>query len=114
MIVVIFRAKLRQIDQDYQETGQKMHDLAKDRYHCLGMTSFYQNNQELTLSYWENMDDLTAWRRDPDHILAQKRGSDKWYEWHQVEIATIERAYNSLSTPDHEKLGRPPFVKSPA
>ncbi|MCX8506963.1 MAG: antibiotic biosynthesis monooxygenase [Alphaproteobacteria bacterium] len=105
MIVVIFRAKLKLIDEDFEKTGQRMRDIAESRYGCVGVTSFQQNNEELTLTYWESAEDIAAWRRDPEHIMAQRIGAEKWYEWYVIQVATIDRAYHSAILPDTEKFG---------
>ena len=38
-----------------------------------------------------------AWRDDPRHRAAQRRGVDEFYEWYSIQVATCERA--SYRTP---------------
>jgi heme-degrading monooxygenase HmoA len=36
---------------------------------------------------------VRAWKRDIDHLDAQRRGREHWYARYAVRIARVERAY---------------------
>ena len=103
-----FAPNLKLIDADYENTAQRLREIAESRYGCVGVSSFQQNNEELTLTYWESAEDIAAWRRDPEHIMAQRIGAEKWYEWYLIQVATIDRAYHSAILVSSWAPPRPP------
>lgn len=95
MFVVIFRAEEKDFNNEYRDTAIRMRDLAVNQYACQGMESVLEAGKEITLSYWLTEDDIKAWKMNPEHLLAQKKGADEWYKNFQVEIAEIKRSYHS-------------------
>lgn len=93
MLVVIFRATVRQLDEEYSRTAARMRELALDRYGCLGFQSVSEGRQEVSLSYWPSEDRIRAWKADPEHASAQRLGRERWYESYTVEVAEITRQY---------------------
>ena len=47
----------------------------------------------ITNSFWTDSDSIRAWKRDVDHLQAQKQGRTDWYSAYAVRIGRIERAY---------------------
>jgi heme-degrading monooxygenase HmoA len=47
----------------------------------------------ITVSYWRDEAAILAWKRDAEHLKAQRRGRDTWYDAYEVRIARAERAY---------------------
>ncbi|WP_176083081.1 antibiotic biosynthesis monooxygenase [Martelella sp. HB161492] len=47
----------------------------------------------ITNSYWESEDAIRAWKRNVDHLAAQRLGRLNWYEAYDVRIGRIDRAY---------------------
>ena len=84
MYAVIFRAEIRKRDKDYSEMAVHMRDLAADKYGCLEFYSVTEGNQEIAISYWENQEQIRAWKQDPEHRAAQELGRSKWYESYHV------------------------------
>lgn len=93
MYAVIFRAKISQIDELYSDTAKHMRELAISKYGCVDVISVTQGNQEITVSYWKNKDQIKAWKQDPEHIKAQETGRSKWYKSYTVQIVKIEHEY---------------------
>lgn len=94
MFVVIFRAKVGRQDDTYVETAARLRELALTRYGCLDFVSCQQNGQEIAVSYWPDQQSVAAWRKDPEHLSAQQRGTEHWYSGHAVEVAHIVRSYS--------------------
>lgn len=86
MYVVIFRATIQQLDAEYINLAQSLRQKAFKDYHCQKFESYTEGNQEIALSYWLKLDDIRAWRNDPEHRLAQQHGKEKWYTEFSVEI----------------------------
>lgn len=95
MYAVIFRAEVNELDQSYYDMASRMRDLAMNKYGCLEFTSLTENGQEISISYWDNEGQITAWKEDPEHKSAQQLGRSKWYASYKVEIVRIEREYAS-------------------
>lgn len=93
MFVVIVRASVGQRDADYVATAACLRELALGQYGCLHFVACEGGDQEIAVSYGPAQDQIFAWREDPTHRVAQRRGSDHWYNGHQVEVAEICRSY---------------------
>ena len=93
MYVVIFRAVINQLDDEYQKMSARMRKLALEEYGCKEFVSITENDIEIALSYWGKEDDIKAWKNDAEHLIAQSLGKDHWYKSYKVQIAKIEREY---------------------
>jgi heme-degrading monooxygenase HmoA len=95
MFVVIFRAEIAQLDDDYLQMAARLRELALRDYGCLEFTGITEGQQEVALSYWESETQIKQWKQDAEHLLAQQSGRAIWYKNYRVEIAEIRRAYGS-------------------
>lgn len=93
MYVVIFKAKVRQFDDEYSQTAQRMRELALKEFGCLEFNAVTEGDQEIALSYWPSEEHIKAWKQHPEHLAAQQLGKERWYESYSVEIAEIMRSY---------------------
>ena len=93
MYVVIFRATLSAVDEEYSATAACLREKAFRDYGCVDFVSMSENGQEIALSYWRNLDDIRRWRQDSEHVQAQQLGKLKWYADFSVEIATLETVH---------------------
>jgi heme-degrading monooxygenase HmoA len=48
----------------------------------------------VTISYWEDLNAITAWKQNPEHQSAQELGKIQWYQNYSIEIARIESGYS--------------------
>ncbi|MFC1750192.1 antibiotic biosynthesis monooxygenase family protein [Pseudomonadota bacterium] len=95
MYCVIFKAKTKSIDKPYQETAHRMRELALSKYGCTDFSSMMKNDSEIALSYWNSLEDISNWKRDAEHLEAQRLGAEKWYASYTVQICKIEKAYSN-------------------
>ncbi len=93
MYIVIFRAKVRQLDAEYSATTKRMHELALSEFGCIEFHAVTEHDQEVALSYWPDLASIHAWRMHPEHRMAQQLGKEKWYAAYSVEVTKVERAY---------------------
>jgi heme-degrading monooxygenase HmoA len=91
MYVVIFRAKIAKLDDEYAQLAEHLRDLALDKYGCQEFTAVTEGNEEIAISYWQSLQQIKDWKNDPEHRLAQKKGREKWYKSVNVEICQIVR-----------------------
>lgn len=92
---VIFSAKRRDEDEGYGEMAALMEAQAKTMPGYLGFESARNaDGFGIAVSYWENEENIANWKRQIDHLEAQKRGQEVWYENYDVRVARVERAYS--------------------
>ncbi|HAS62400.1 MAG TPA: antibiotic biosynthesis monooxygenase [Vibrio sp.] len=94
MFAVIFRAKAGVQDDTYIEMVAVMRQLAFDKYHCQDFIAVTEGEQEITISYWNNEEDIRNWHKDSKHVVAQKIGQEKWYQSYTVQVVEIKRQYS--------------------
>jgi heme-degrading monooxygenase HmoA len=89
---VIFSSLLSEDTEGYAETADRMEQLAKQQKGFLGIESA-RSEIGITVSYWESLEAITAWKNNVAHSEVQKLGKEKWYQKYQLRICKIERAY---------------------
>lgn len=94
MVVVIFRARVRMLDEDYGPVARRMRELALGEFGCTEFHSVAEGRDEVSLSYWPSEENIRAWKAHPEHVLAQQGGRERWYESWTVQVAEITRAYH--------------------
>ena len=93
MLVVLFRSKLVDAPVGYAEMAQEMLALAKTMPGFIDVKAFTADDGErLTLVWWQDEDTLRAWRTNARHLVAQKAGRERWYEYYKIEVAEVKRA----------------------
>jgi len=93
MLVVLFRSKLVDAPDGYAEMAQEMLDLAKTMPGFIDVKSFKADDGErLTLVWWQDEDTLRQWRTNARHLVAQKAGRERWYQYYKLEVAEVKRS----------------------
>jgi len=98
-IVVIFRAKVRQVDGEYTVVAARLRELALEQVGCLKFQAVNEGKDEVALSYWPNEDSIRAWKSHAEHVLAQQSGSERWYQSYVVQVVQIGRKYRFDGSP---------------
>lgn len=91
--VVIFKAQINLLDQNYIETAKYLREKALTQFNCQKFESLSENDFEIALSYWNSLEDIHAWHKDAEHQAAQRIGKQQWYKNFRVEICEITRSY---------------------
>lgn len=91
---VIFSNTLKVDDPEYHRMAAEMLALAEQQPGFLGFESA-RNEMGISVSYWQDMQAISAWRAHSQHKIAQQKGKSDWYKEYQVRIALVERAYTS-------------------
>ena len=97
MYVVIFRARIRDLDDEYARLAARMRALALREFGCLAFHAVTEGRDEVALSWWPSEESIRAWKEHPEHLLAQSAGRDRWYESYSVQVAAVVREYASAS-----------------
>lgn len=95
---VIFTSRRNAEDgTGYEEMAQRMVALAQTQPGFLGIDGARAGDGVgVTVSYWERLEDIEAWRRNGEHLAAQAQGKARWYEAFSLHICRVERAYGFL------------------
>ena len=79
--------------EDYSLMANQMMELASQQKGFLGVESAREGAFGITVSYWESLADIKAWKANTDHQLAQQLGKEKWYEHYYTRICEVLREY---------------------
>ena len=92
-LVILFRSKLtEQAGADYQAMNAEMQTLVRQNTGFVDVKSYTAaDGERLTVVWWRDEESLTEWRNQMRHREAQNTGRQKWYEYYDVEVATILR-----------------------
>jgi heme-degrading monooxygenase HmoA len=95
MVLVLFRSKLTaQASDDYKAMADEMLARARTMPGFVDFKSFRADDGErLSVIRWESQDTMRAWSDDLRHVVAQRLGREKWYEYFRVEVADVVRSY---------------------
>lgn len=92
---VIFTSQLGPDTEQYEATAQRMVELAAQMPGYLGIESARgADGLGITVSYWASEADIANWRTNVQHQAAQQLGKRRWYEYYQLRVARVERAYS--------------------
>ena len=89
---VIFTSIRTSTVDGYADAALRMVELAHEQPGFLGVESA-RNEIGITVSYWESLDAIRAWKQQAEHRIAQETGREQWYESYKVRICKIERDY---------------------
>jgi heme-degrading monooxygenase HmoA len=93
VLVVLFRSKLVEAPGGYAEMAEEMFTLAKTMPGFIDVKAFTaEDGERLTLVWWEDEETLSAWRTNARHLVAQRAGRERWYEYYTLEVAEVKRA----------------------
>lgn len=85
--------------QGYAELADEIHRLARRQSGYLGIDSTRNSATDgfgITVSYWATGEALRAWKRQADHLGAQRLGRERFYADYHVHIARVEREYGMV------------------
>lgn len=95
-VVCIFRSRrTHHSDAEYEEWSARMDRLVAVTPGYIGHASFRDaaSGRGVTISYFESMSDLEAWKELPEHREAQALGRTTFYTEYEIEVAEIVRHY---------------------
>jgi len=87
---VIFTSTHTAENTGYADTARLIMKLAKSMPGFLGVDSA-REEVGITVSYWESLDEISAWQQHPEHVEAQKRGREEWYESFTTRVCLVDR-----------------------
>jgi len=95
-VVCIFRSVRTDHSADqYAQWSERIDQLVTTTPGYIGHASYRDDasGQGVTVSYFESMSHLVAWKEVPEHLEAQTLGRSAFYSEYQVDVAEIVRQY---------------------
>lgn len=90
--VVFTSTKTEEDNSGYEQTAERMVELAQQQKGYLGHESA-RNNLGITVSYWESLEAINVWKQNTEHLIAQGKGKQIWYQSFKTRICKVERDY---------------------
>jgi heme-degrading monooxygenase HmoA len=82
------------VDDGYAAAATRMVELAALQPGFIGIESARDaDGLGITVSYWQTLADIAAWRAENEHREARNQGRERWYSHYELRVARIERAY---------------------
>jgi heme-degrading monooxygenase HmoA len=98
---VIFTSTRTDVDEGYGAMADRMVELAAQQPGFLGVESARgADGLGITVSYWNSLEAIAAWKAQGEHRVAQASGLRKWYRHFATRIARVERAYSGPTSPE--------------
>ncbi|MBW2583774.1 MAG: antibiotic biosynthesis monooxygenase [Deltaproteobacteria bacterium] len=94
---VIFTSHRTEGDNGYSEIAEKIVTLAAQQPGFLGVESA-RESVGITVSYWSDLESISLWKQNSEHVLAQKQGRKIWYREFKTRICKVERDYGFSKT----------------
>ena len=87
---VIFTTQKSDDQEGYAEMNARMFALAKEQKGYLGIESA-KSEIGISVTYWETLEDIAAWKNHAEHRLAQAKGYAQWYKAFATRVCLVER-----------------------
>ncbi len=92
--VIFTSQRTASAEDDYAAAAAAMAELAAKQPGYLGIESARNpDGSGITVSYWDSLEAIRAWKDVPAHAAVQARGKKSFYERYEVRVATVERGY---------------------
>jgi heme-degrading monooxygenase HmoA len=88
---VIFSSQRTEGDRGYGKMADLMVELASQQKGFLGVESARDEDLGITVSYWESLESIKAWKDHAAHRVAQDRGKTEWYKNFSLRVCKVER-----------------------
>lgn len=89
---VIFTSLLAEHHPAHDDMAEAMVALAAQQPGFLGVESA-RESVGVTVSYWDGLEAIAAWKKNAAHLVAQQRGRENWYAAYRVRICRVEQEY---------------------
>jgi heme-degrading monooxygenase HmoA len=93
MIVTVFRSRVRpEAQQEYLQWVARIAALAKTMPGYISHKGFTaEDGERVTIVEFESEEAQRAWRLQPEHAVAQKKGRQEFYSEYRLQICTVLR-----------------------
>ena len=88
MIVGVFRNRLRaEGTEDYPATAERMVELVAKVPGFREVKTFEaEDGERVSIFFFDDLEAVDAWKRDAEHLVAQRRGREDFYESYELYV----------------------------
>jgi glutathione S-transferase len=95
---VVFTSRRRQdasaAEDGYDGMAVRMEELARQQPGFRDIVSVRgSDGVGITVATFDTERDAAAWKRHPEHLEAQRLGRERFYEWYEIQVTEVTRAY---------------------
>ncbi len=91
---VIFTSRQSANTAGYDQAARRMEELAAAQPGFLGIDSLRDaSGKGITVSYWESLESIRAWKNEVEHLQAQRLGRRRWYAEYHLRVCRVEYEY---------------------
>ena len=93
--VAVFTSINADVDHtEHTRMYERMLEVAKGYDGFLGIEPARNaNGSGVAAVYWRDIESIAAFARDPEHLVAKKKGREIWYSHYMIRICKVERDY---------------------
>jgi heme-degrading monooxygenase HmoA len=89
-IVTVFRSRLRDDSDGYEETAMDMFLKASSMPGFVDFKQFTADDGErVAIVQFDSLEHQDDWRNHPDHRAAQQRGRAEWYAEYRIQVCRV-------------------------
>ncbi|HWP50576.1 MAG TPA: antibiotic biosynthesis monooxygenase [Clostridia bacterium] len=89
---VIFTSIRTPDDNGYGQIGDSLMKIVSEQKGFLGAESVRgPDGFGMTISYWDSLKSIEAWKHHPPHMKAQEAGKKLWYSEYAIRVCKVER-----------------------
>src|SRR3989442_2893006 len=95
-VVVIFKTHLRDgaDSEAYRKTSRRMHELVEQVPGFISINAYTgEDGEEIDLDRFANEESLKVWKKQPEHLEAQRRGREELYDRYSVQAFQVVSDY---------------------
>jgi heme-degrading monooxygenase HmoA len=96
MVIVMFGTELREDADlaDYEARSERLDVLVRQIPGFISVKSFIAaDGEKISIARFASEEALEAWRFQPEHVVAQRKGREDYYESYWVQVCTTIREY---------------------
>ncbi len=101
-VAVIFASRRTALHaEEYLATAERMAALAAEQPGYIDMVSVHDpsTREGVTVSFFVDEAAAIAWKQHPEHLEAQRRGVEAFYEEYRIRVAEVNRDYGFDAAP---------------
>ncbi len=108
-VLVLFDLHMRKGADEaaYRATSRRMHELVDGWPGFISLKEYTgEDGEVIDIARFADERSLEAWRREPEHLDAQRRGREEFYERYRIQAARVIRDYEFWTEPPSGTRGR--------
>jgi len=90
--VVFTSVKDEASSEGYDSMADRMFELVTEQPGFLGFETAGKSDG-ITVSYWKDLESIKAWKANEEHLIAQQKGRNVWYDSYKIRICKVEKVY---------------------